>query len=183
MEHWYALYTKPRKEHQVNAYLQGQGVVTYLPSLPRKTRRRDRTERVAYFPCYMFARLDFDTTARSAVAWMPGVRRIVGGGEQPAPVPDEMVDLIRERLAEKEKASEQKTSYGDFRQGDRVRIVSGPLHDLDAVFDRAASAAERVRVLLEVMGRMTSVEVDVADIKKTYTPKTPAPKRGTRRIP
>ena len=177
MEHWYALYTKPKKEHQVNTYLQGQGVATYLPTMRRKVRRRDRPDQMVYFPCYLFARLDFDQMPRSSVAWMPGVHRIIGAGEQPLIVADEVVDLIRRRLAEKETEG-----YSEFQVGDRVRIVSGPLRDLDAVFDRPASAAERVRVLLDAMGRTMPVEVDVSEIVKVApTAKTHA-KRKTRRI-
>ena len=174
MEHWYALYTKPKKEHQVNTYLQGQGVATYLPTVRRKVRRRDRPDRVVYFPNYLFARLDFDQMPRSSVAWMPGVRRIIGAGEQPLIVADEVVDLVRRRLVEKEDEG-----YSEFQAGDTVRIVSGPLRDLDAVFDRPASAAERVRILLDVMGRMTPVEVDVSEIVKA----PPAEKTRAKRKP
>jgi len=174
MEHWYALYTKPKKEHQVNTYLQGQGVATYLPTMRRKVCRRDRPDRVVYFPNYLFARLDFDQMPHSSVTWMPGVRRIIGAGEQPLIVADEVVDLVRRRLAEKEEVG-----YSEFQAGDTVRIVAGPLRDLDAVFDRPASAAERVRILLDVMGRMTPVEVDVSEIVKT----TPTEKTRTKRKP
>jgi transcriptional antiterminator RfaH len=177
MEHWYALYTKPRKEHQVNAFLQGQGVMTYLPTVRRKVRRRDRPDRVVYFPCYLFARLDFDQMPHSSVAWMPGVRRIIGAGEQPLIVADEVVDLVQRRLVEKEDEG-----YSEYQAGDPVRIVSGPLRDLDAVFDRPASAAERVRVLLDVLGRMTIVEVGVSEIAKITPSEKPRAKRRARRV-
>ena len=181
MEHWYALYTKPKKEHQVNTYLRGQGIDTYLPTEKRKVRRRDRPDDMVFFPCYLFARLDLDTTPRSSVDWMPGVRRIVSLGEQPAPVPDEVVAHIQARL--RDKSSDQGLGYGEFKPGDQVRVVSGPLHDLDAIFDRRASATERVRILLDVLGRMTPVEVDASDIQKTHSTKPPVHIQGTRRTP
>jgi len=177
MEHWYALYTKPKKEHQVNTYLQGQGVATYLPTVRRKVRRRDRPDRVVYFPSYLFARLDFDQMPHSSVAWMPGVCRIISAGEQPLIVADEVVDLVRSRLTQQEEEG-----YSEFHVGDTVRIVSGPLRDLAAVFDRPASAAERVRVLLDVMGRMTPVEVDVSEIVKTTPTEKARSKRKPRRV-
>jgi transcriptional antiterminator RfaH len=159
MKHWYALYTKPRKERQVTALLQGQGIETYLPTVRRKIRRRDRPDRIVYFPCYLFARLDFQVVPRSSIAWMPGVRRIVSSGDQPAIVADEIVALIRRRLEDAEEVG-----YGRLKQGDRVRIASGPLRDLEAVFDQPLSATDRVRVLLTVMGRMTPVEIDYSQI-------------------
>jgi transcriptional antiterminator RfaH len=160
MTHWYALYTKPKKEQMVAANLEEQGIETYLPTVQRKVRRRDRPDRVVYFPCYIFARLDFKVVPRSSIAWMPGIRRIVTFGEQPAVVADEIVRLIRSRLE-----SIEDVGYGRLRQGDPVRIRSGPLRDLEAVFERAVPSADRVRVLLEVMGRMTPVEIDYSDLE------------------
>ena len=160
MMHWYALYTKPRKERQVETTLRGQGFETYLPTVQRKVRRRDRPDRVVYFPCYLFARIDFQVVPRSSIDWMPGIRRIVGSGAQPAVVDDEIVDTIRSRLD-----TIEQVGYGGLKQGDRVRIVSGPLRDLEAVFDQPMSPANRVRVLLDVVGRMTPVDIDYSDIK------------------
>jgi transcriptional antiterminator RfaH len=159
MEHWYALYTKPKKERQVNALLHGRGVETYLPTVQRKVRRRDRPDRVVYFPCYLFAHLDFQIIPRSSIAWMPGMRRIISAGEQPVVVADEIIVTIRRRLE-----GIEEVGYGNLKQGDRVRITSGPLRDLEAMFDQALSAVDRVRILLDVMGRMTPVEIDYSQI-------------------
>lgn len=159
MKHWYALYTKPKQERKVDALLQGQGIETYLPTVRRKVRRRDRPDRVVYFPCYLFAHLDFEVIPFSSIAWMPGVRRIVSFGEQPAIVADEMVQLIRRRLE-----GIEETGYRRLKQGDRVRIQVGPLRDLEAVFDQPLSPANRVRILLDVMGRMTAVDIDYSQI-------------------
>ncbi len=160
MERWYALYTKPKKEHQVDSLLQEQGIETYLPTVRRKVRRRDRPERVIFFPSYLFARLDFQIVPLSSITWMPGVQRIVSFGDQPAVVADEIVALLRQRLEDIEEVG-----YGRLRQGDRVRITSGPLRDLEAVFDRPVSSAERVRILLDVVGRMMPVEIDYSQIE------------------
>ena len=161
MSRWYALYTKPNKEHQVNTLLEGLEIETYLPSVRRKVQRRDRRDTVVFFPCYLFARLDFDVTPRSSIDWMPGVRRIVCDGERPTVVADQVVDLLRCRLEGREE-----TDFDSFREGDRLRITSGPLRDLEAVFDQSLSGKDRVRVLLSVMGRMTPVEIDRSDISR-----------------
>jgi transcriptional antiterminator RfaH len=164
MEHWYALYTKPRKERQVDALLRGRGIETYLPTVRRKTKRRDRPERIVYFPCYLFARLDFETLPRSSIAWMPGIRSVASMGEQPAIVADEIVELVRCRLE-----AIEDVGCGRFRKGDRVRVVSGPLRDLDAVFDQSLSQANRVRILVDVVGRMTPVDIEYSHLKFVWS--------------
>lgn len=160
-EHWYALYTKPHKEQQVEGLLQGRGIETYLPTVLRKVRRRDRPDRVIYFPCYLFARIDFEEVPLSSVTWMPGIRRVVSFGSRPAIVPEELVRIVRERLGDIEQVG-----HGQFKQGDRVRIASGPLQDLIAIFDQPMSSADRVRILLDVMGRVTPVELDYSNLIK-----------------
>jgi transcription elongation factor/antiterminator RfaH len=165
VKHWHALYTKANREHQVEAWLQAKDVETFLPTVRRSVHRRDRSDRIAYFPCYLFVRLDFDVTPRSELAWMPGIRRIVSAEEQPIVVSDEMVELIRRRLEEIDEIG-----YSEFRVGDRVRIKSGPFQDLDAVFDRRLSASQRVRILLNVLGRMTPIEIDSHCIERVSLP-------------
>jgi transcriptional antiterminator RfaH len=160
VEHWYALYTKPRKEHQVDAFLQERGIETYLPTVRRKKKRRDRHDRIVYFPCYIFARLDLQVLPRSSITWMPGIRSIASFGEQPALVADEIVELVRRRLEDIEDVG-----WGRLKQGDRVRILSGPLRDLDAVFDQPLSQTDRVRILVDVVGRMTPVNIDYSRLE------------------
>jgi transcriptional antiterminator NusG len=89
------------------------------------------------------------------------MRRIVSAGKQPTVVADEIIELIRRGLKDIEEVG-----YGRFKRGDQVRIKSGPLRDLDAVFDQPMSSADRVRILLEVMGRMTPVEIDPLQIER-----------------
>ena len=161
MVHWYALYCKPNKELQVQESLHRQGIETYLPTVRRRIHRRDRPDRVVYFPCYLFARLNLNATPRSSVDWMPGVRRIVGSGSEPAIVSDEVITLIRERLE-----GIEQLGYGELRPGTPVRITAGPLQELEAVFDRPLPASNRVRILLKVLGQVAPVEIDISDIKK-----------------
>jgi len=161
MEHWHALYTKPRQEQQVNRLLRERGLETYLPTTRRKVQRRDRPDDVVFFPCYLFVRLDLDRVSQSSIAWMPGVRRIVSAGDRAVVVADEIIQLIRRRLE-----SAEGIRASDLQHGNRVRITAGPLRDLEAIFDQPLSRADRVRVLLDVMGRMTSVELDYSQLKK-----------------
>lgn len=158
MQHWLALYTKPRMERQVNQVLTGQGVETYLPLIYKYSKHRRRKEPAPFFPCYLFARVDPSSAAFLSLAWTPGLRSVVRFDGKVAWVPDQVVAHIKERLVQLEQ-----TGYSEclgFKPGDRVRIEAGPLEGLEAIFDRATSATGRVRILLDVLGRLTACEIE-----------------------
>ena len=164
MKHWYALYTKPQMEQHVSAVLQARGIETYLPTMP-VYKGRQRTEKSrAFFPCYLFARMDLSAVGTSSVAWTPGLRKIVSFGEQPLVVRDEVIDTIRHRLEQME-VSGYPLEPG-FKSGDRILIKSGPLRDLEAIFDRSLSSSDRARVLVDILGRLTACEIGLDRLEK-----------------
>lgn len=162
---WYALYTKPRMEHQVSTLLENRGIPTYLP-LMHVPRRRAAGQRVAvpFFPCYLFAQIDFEVVSTSSVTWMQGLRRIVSFCGEPVAVDEGIIAAVRERLG----SMESRRRGGDirFRPGDRVRIKRGILRDMEAIFDEALSASGRVRILLNILSRQTACEIGTEDLEK-----------------
>jgi transcription elongation factor/antiterminator RfaH len=159
MNHWYALYTKPKLERQVDSLLRERGVSTYLPliDVPKRGSPKLRVER-PFFPCYLFAEIDFQATSQSSVNWMPGMRGIISFCGEPATVDQTIIDTIRSRLSTRE--SRREKGDGRFHRGDRVRITGGVLNDMEAIFDEAISASGRVRILLNILSRQTSCEIE-----------------------
>lgn len=159
MEHWYALYTKPHKEHHVSSFLENRGLQTYLPTIRVKKNGKSKTE--PFFPCYLFVRMDSDVA--SSVRWTPGLRRVVSFGGKPAAVPDDAISLIQRRVAD---MGELDYSRCRFESGDQVIIKNGPLKYFEAVFDRAQSSRDRAMVLVDALGRWIRCEVDVSSLEK-----------------
>ena len=159
MKHWYALFTKPRREFQVSEVLGEKDLETYVPAI--RVRRRGKTVERPFFPRYMFVRVDFEEIGLSEVQWAPGLTRIVSLGGVPTRVPEAMVRQLRRRLRE----LNSEGVYSPFRKGAQVRIKSGPLRDFEAVFDTHLSSADRVRVLVKVLGNLRRAEIDVEDIE------------------
>lgn len=160
MESWYALFTKPRREQQVGEILSEKGIETYVPTV--QVRQRRRMVEKPFFPRYMFVRLDFGEVGLSQVQWTPGLSRIVSFGGGPTPVPEAIIDRLREQL---EHLSSEGT-FSPFKPGDRVRVKSGPLQDFEAVFDTHLSTRDRVRILVEFLKNVRRVEIDVDDIER-----------------
>ena len=163
-ERWYTVQTKPRAEHQVRAAFAGKGLTVYLP-LVKVERVNPRARPVVpLFPNYLFVHVDLDAVGQSAINWAPGVVRLVSFGSDPVAVPEAVIEHVKRRLAEVEKSGE--LGLGLFRQGDHVRITTGPFRDLDAVFDQKLTAKGRARVLVEFLGRLTATEIDLDALEK-----------------
>jgi transcriptional antiterminator RfaH len=162
---WYALHTKPRKEHAVQEFLLSRGIETYLPVLKEAGKNAARNQRERpFFSCYLFARVNLNHVPLSSLNWAPGVNRVVSFGGQPAVVPDEVVDWLKCRLAQ----IDARDYYQGLplQPGDRLRVVKGPLKDLEAIFDRRLSSGERARVFIEILGRLTICEVNLNHLQR-----------------
>jgi transcription antitermination factor NusG len=159
MLRWLTLYTKPRLERQVSEVLTARGVETLLPIVHEYSEHRRRPEPSPFFPCYLFGRVEPTSPAYLFLNWTPGLRGIVSFDGKVAWVPDKVISQIAVRVAQ----WEREVKYQDknrFKPGDRVRIKTGPLQDLEALFDRTLSKAGRVRILLDMLGRWTACELD-----------------------
>jgi transcriptional antiterminator RfaH len=158
---WYVVQVKPRQETRVIRHLALSAIITFLPYV--EVARRRASGKAKYleplFPGYVFTRLaapDRVPASWSLVRWAPGTVRILAVGSIPVPVPENIMEAIGNQTSE----------HGFVRlpsplvRGARVRVCSGPFEDLEAVFDRPLSRSGRVRVLLELLGQRTNVEVD-----------------------
>jgi transcriptional antiterminator RfaH len=162
---WYVVQTKPRHEDQVASWLQRRSSVPlFLPKLESLRRwRRQSVRRVEpLFPSYLFVRMSLEPQQWNAVRWAPGVRRIVGSGEVPVPVPDDAVKLLQDRCED----AGFMPWEPKIRPGSQVRITDGPLAGLVGIFDRPTSRAQRVCVLLTLLQTVATVEVDVVDLEE-----------------
>ena len=165
---WYVVQTKMYNEEQaavaLAVALAGKELSVYLPRV--KARRVNPRARplVPLFPGYLFVQVDLQRVGVSAINWVPGVVRLVDFGDGPVVVPDEVVAHVKRRVAEMQADGEEWAE--SFRHGDRVRICSGPLRDLDAVFERQLTGKARARVLVDLLGRLTSTEVDLVVLEK-----------------
>ena len=147
---WYVLYTKVHAERQVAAHLHQQGYEVYLPMIGVAQPRRDRPRERPYLPGYLFLNYDLETLGPSRIIYTPGLNRIVSFGGEPAVVPAEDIARIRERLAQQ---TMWDLSGKPLQEGDPVEILEEPFREVDAVFDRRLTPADRVRVFLRYLER------------------------------
>jgi transcription elongation factor/antiterminator RfaH len=174
MEYWYTLYTKPNAEYGVAAILRRRGIHTFLPEIASPNPRQKHRKR-PFFPCYLFAEVDFEQVGPSSVQWTPGLRRVVAFGGRPVPVPDEVINLIRRKLEALNAAGGW--PVGTFQPGETVRITDGPLEGMLAIFDGPSTPSERVWVLLDFLGHASRARICLTDLEKVPR-KSQAPTSG-----
>jgi transcription elongation factor/antiterminator RfaH len=163
-EAWYVLHSKPHKERQLDAYLQSQGIETFLPVIRVKPVNPRASKINPLFPGYLFVRADLEKVGQSRLQWVPGAIRLVAFDGYPAAVPDHTIQHLKCHVKEINYAA--KHHLDDIRRGDPVRIVEGPLAGYEAIFDMRLSGSERVQVLLDLLGRQIRTHVNARAIEK-----------------
>lgn len=157
---WYAVRTRSRHEKRVRAQLADRpGIDVFLPLLERRSRWKDRIQRVKVplFPGYCFAR--FRRLDRLRVLKAAGVVGLVGPSGEPEPIPDSEIEAIRTLAG-------TRLSYELFpflAEGMAVEVIRGPLM---GVRGRLLRKDRELRVVLSVtlIRQSVSVEIDTADV-------------------
>jgi transcription antitermination factor NusG len=165
---WYAVQTKPNREFLANAALASvEEVETYLPILHVKpVNPRSRKER-PFFKGYLFVYADLAAVGESTLKWRAGVARLVGLDDTPTPIPEPVMDEIRQRVQAAQDKDPLGLGHGAYLSpGDHIRILSGPLQGYEGMFDTRLGGQTRARILVEFMGRELRTECDVRTLEK-----------------
>lgn len=163
MENWYVIQTKPKKEEEAESYLSTKGLEIFSPLMETFTLKNSKMskELKPLFPGYMFGKFDLDQHY-PLVRWARGVKKILGLGEYPTPITEEVVKIIKERTD----AQGIVRIRHHFKANDVIRIKAGPLKDLLGIFERWVSDNERARILLNLIGYQPAVEIHYSMIEK-----------------
>jgi transcriptional antiterminator RfaH len=165
-KHWYALQSKPQKEEALAAQLRLRQVETFYPFITVKpVNPRSRTRR-PYFPGYMFVHVDLSELDAIVFQRMPFAKRLVSFDNEPAPVPENLVNALKYKVW---KINEGKALYllEGLQPGEPVVIQDGTFSGYEAIFDASINGSERVRVLLQFLGgRKVSIELPAGYIQR-----------------
>lgn len=161
---WYCVRSQIKHEHIAAQHLRKlPDVDVFCPRVrfQRATRRGKVWFTEAMFPNYLFAR--FELRNLRIIKAEPGVASVVHFGNYFATVADEIIADLRERLDD----SDLKVFPDAVKPGDEVVIADGTFMGITAVVQRLLPAKDRVRVLLEFLGRPVETELAAASLVKT----------------
>ena len=157
MTAWYVVYTQAQAEAQALAHLRRQGYTAYLPRYQKRRRHARRWELVhrPLFPRYLFVALDLLATRWRPILSTVGVSDLVRHADAPTPVPNGIVEEIRQREGT---GMFDTTRAGNYKAGDLVRVIEGPFAELIGRFHSMADA-ERVFVLFDLLDRQVKTRL------------------------
>lgn len=113
------------------------------------------------FPGYILVEMVMDEDSWYVVRNTPGVTGFVGMGNDPTPLRPEEVQQIMTRMDEGAKPIPRLS----FKIGQKVRIVGGPFNDFIGSVAAIDMEKSRVRVMVDIFGRETPVELDFMEVQ------------------
>ncbi len=121
--------------------------------------RRNVTKKI--LPGYVLIRMKMTDQTWTIVRNTPGVTGFVSGGGKPVPLQEEEVSQVLKQMT----AEAPRVKVG-FRKGQSIRVIDGPFIDFVGVVDDISMTKGKVKVLLSLFGRETSVELDLLQVEK-----------------
>jgi transcription termination/antitermination protein NusG len=118
------------------------------------------------FPGYILCRLYLDDDAWYAVRNTPGVTGFVGSGTKPTPLSRREVERILGVRKDDEVEKEKPRFKPAWEVGETVRVVTGPFADFNGIVEDINVDQSKVRVLVDIFGRETPVELSFDQILK-----------------
>jgi transcription termination/antitermination protein NusG len=159
--HWYALWTHSHCEQLVRDQLAGKGFQVFLPKIETWSRRAGVKHRILtpMFPGYLFVREDLSDARYAELLGARGLVCVLGNGAGGlAQVPDDEIDAIRTVVDAQVRA----VPHPYLRTGQRVRITSGPLADVEGVLVERHAGKGLLVLSVHLFQRSVAVEVEPA---------------------
>ncbi len=113
------------------------------------------------YPGYVLVEMMVTDDSWYVVRNTPNVTGFVGAGTTPVPVSGAEIDTLKKRMG-----MEEPQYKIDFEVDEPVKIIDGPFKDFDGKVSEIDAERGKVKVLVNMFGRDTPVELDSLQIKK-----------------
>ncbi len=169
---WYVIHTYSGYEDQVADNLRqrvesmGMSDKVFSVIVPKenqieiKNGKRRVVER-KIFPGYILVEMIVTEDSWYVVRNTPNVTGFVGTGTTPSPISDDEVKAIQKRMG-----VEEPKYKVDFSIGQLVNITDGPFKGFDGAVSEIDESKGKLKVLVNMFGRETPVELDSLQVKK-----------------
>ena len=169
---WYAIHTYSGYEEKVAESIRQradsldmkdkifQALVPKEKMIEIKNGKRRVVEK-RIFQGYVLVQMKMSEDAWYIVRNTPSVTGFVGSGTEPTPVSDEEIEKIQKRMG-----LEQPKHKIDYQVGEVVNITDGPFKGFDGTINEIDQQKGKLKVLVNMFGRDTPVELDSLQVKR-----------------
>lgn len=170
---WYAVHTIAGHENKVRDVLtrraQVEGLWNFdiyeilIPTereMQTRNGKRYELDRKV-FPGYILILMNLTDEAFKLVKSTSGVTGFVQSGNKPVPLEDYEVRRIMTNLE-----ASKETPKVNWNKGDAIRVVEGPFSDFSGKIEEVNADRERLKVLINIFGRDTPVELEFTQVEK-----------------
>lgn len=174
-KNWYVVHTYSGYENKVKANLEKRvesmnmqdKIFRVVVPEEEETELKNGKKKVAkkkVFPGYVLVEIVMTDDSWYVVRNTPGVTGFVGSagsGSKPTPLLPEEVNSILKRMGMQEKQLDV-----DFELKETVKVKEGPFASFTGFIDEMDKEKHKVKVLVNMFGRETPVELDFSQIEK-----------------
>lgn len=173
MARWYGVHTISGHENKVRDVLTRRAQVEgfwdadifeiLIPTEREQATRAGKRVLVdrKVFPGYILVQMNLTDDTFKLVKSTSGVTGFIQSGNKPVPLEDYEVDRIVRNLSESQEAP--KVAYN---KNDIIRVIEGPFIDYTGKIEEVNTEREKLKVLINIFGRETPVELDFVQVEK-----------------
>jgi transcriptional antiterminator NusG len=177
---WYVVHSQSGYEKKVTANLKARiqsmnmedkifEIVIPMEEVVEFKNGRKQTVQKKVFPGYLLVRCTMDDESWYCVRNTPGVTGFVGQsrqGQKPTPLSRREVQTFLSAKGDGQETSNRKKPKLDYEVGESVRVKEGPFADFNGQIAEINADHLKLKVLVNIFGRETSVEMDFSQVAK-----------------
>jgi transcription termination/antitermination protein NusG len=177
---WYVVHTQAGYEKKVDANLRTRiqsmdmedsiyEIVIPMEDVVEFKQGRKQTVQKKVFPGYILVRCEMDDQSWFCIRNTPGVTGFVGQshkGQKPTALSRREVETFLTAKGDGQAAPKRKAPKLEFDEGESVRVKEGPFADFNGTIAEIMPEQLKLKVLVNIFGRETLVEMDFSQVAK-----------------
>ena len=177
---WYVVHTQSGYEKKVKQNLEARTasmnmeeriheVVIPMEDVVEFKAGRKQTVKKKVFPGYILVRCEMDDDTWFCIRNTPGVTGFVGQsqkGQKPTPLSRREVETFLTAKGDGQEAPKRKAPKLEYEVGEGVRVKEGPFADFSGQVAEINADHMKLKVLVNIFGRETLVEMDFSQVAK-----------------
>jgi transcriptional antiterminator NusG len=177
---WYVVHTQSGYEKKVTANLEARiqsmnmedkiyEIVIPMEEVDEFKNGKKQTVQRKVFPGYLLVRCIMDDESWYCVRNTPGITGFVGQsrhGQKPTPLSRREVKTFLTPKTEGVDAAPRRKAKLDYEEGESVRVKEGPFADFTGQIAEINADHMKLKVLVNIFGRETLVEMDFSQVAK-----------------